>query len=66
MMDYKKFSEQSDEIQIAIINAARDITVAKIQEKGAKFDQYTRSVNWFSTSLNEIMSGLREQEKVKS
>ncbi|MGE4968124.1 hypothetical protein [Yersinia enterocolitica] len=66
MMDYKKLSEQSDEIQIAIINAARDITVAKIQEKGAKFDQYTRSVNWFSTSLNEIMSGLREQEKVKS
>lgn len=65
-MDYKKLSEQSDEIQIAIINAARDITVAKIQEKGAKFDQYTRSVNWFSTSLNEIMSGLREQEKVKS
>ncbi|WP_404704955.1 hypothetical protein [Yersinia vastinensis] len=65
-MDYKKLSEQSDEIQIAIINAARDITVAKIQAKGANFDQYTRSVNWFKNSLNEIMSGLGEQERVKS
>ena len=63
MMDYKKLSEQSDEIQIAIINAARDITVAKIKAKGANFDQYSRSVNWFSNSLNEIMAALRDRER---
>ncbi|CND06689.1 Uncharacterised protein [Yersinia frederiksenii] len=63
MMDYKKLSEQSDEIQITIINAARDITVAKIQVKGAKFDQYTQPFNWFGHSMNEIMRSLREQER---
>lgn len=61
-----KLIEQSEPTRIAIINAARDMTVAKIQAKGKGFDGYTRPMNWFSQSLREIMESLSEQEKVKS
>lgn len=61
-----KLSEQSEETQVAIINAARDMTVAKIHAKGKGFDGYTRHMNWFNQSLQEVMESLNEQEKVKS
>lgn len=37
-----------------MINAARDITVAKINAKGAKFDGYVNPVNWFDRSMKEV------------
>nr|DAE52556.1 MAG TPA: hypothetical protein [Caudoviricetes sp.] len=42
-----------------MINAARDITVAKINAKGAKFDGYTTSVNWFDRSMKEVREAVK-------
>lgn len=56
------FRERSEAVRIAIINAARDITVAKIQAKGKGFDGYIRPMNWFNQSVDEIMASLKEQE----
>lgn len=41
-------------VAVAMINAARDITVAKINAKGAKFDGYVNPVNWFDRSMKEV------------
>ena len=42
-----------------MINAARYITVAKINAKGAKFDGYTTSVNWFDRSMKEVREAVK-------
>lgn len=41
-------------VAVAMINAARDITVAKINAKGARFDGYTNNFNWFNQSVMEV------------
>lgn len=41
-------------VAVAMINAARDITVAKINAKGARFDGYTNNFNWFNQSVMEL------------
>ncbi|WP_323109519.1 MULTISPECIES: hypothetical protein [Klebsiella/Raoultella group] len=46
-------------VAVAMINAARDITVAKINAKGAKFDGYTTSVNWFDRSMKEVREAVK-------
>lgn len=48
-----------ESVAIAMINAARDITVAKINAKGAKFDGYTTSVNWFDRSMKEVREAVK-------
>ena len=53
----------TESVLIAAINAARDITVAKINAKGAKFDGYTKPVNWFDRSLIEVIDGINGQIK---
>ncbi len=52
--------DRSEDVKIAMINAARDITVAKINAKGIKFDGYTGPMNWFRQSLREVNEGLKE------
>ncbi|WP_336044077.1 hypothetical protein [Klebsiella michiganensis] len=47
-------------IAVAMINAARDITVAKINAKGAKFDGYTGNFNWFNQSMKEVRNAVKE------
>ncbi|HHT0139101.1 hypothetical protein [Klebsiella michiganensis] len=47
-------------VAVAMINAARDITVAKINAKGAKFDGYTGGFNWFSQSMSEVRRAVKE------
>ena len=47
-------------VAVAMINAARDITVAKINAKGAKFDGYTDNFNWFNQSMKEVRSAVKE------
>ncbi|STT07295.1 Uncharacterised protein [Klebsiella michiganensis] len=47
------------QLAVAMINAARDITVAKINAKGAKFDGYTTSVNWFDRSMKEVREAVK-------
>nr|DAP42524.1 MAG TPA: hypothetical protein [Caudoviricetes sp.] len=42
-----------------MINAARDIAVAKINAKGAKFDGYVTSVNWFDRSMKEVREAVK-------
>lgn len=44
----------SEAVAVAMINAAREITVAKINAKGWKFDSYTGSFNWFNQSMKEV------------
>lgn len=46
-------------VAVAMINAARDITVAKINAKGANFDGYTTSVNWFDRSMKEVREAVK-------
>lgn len=46
-------------VAVAMINAARDITVAKINAKGEKFDGYTTSVNWFDRSMKEVREAVK-------
>ncbi len=53
----------TESVLIAAINAARDITVAKINAKGAKFDGYTGPMNWFDKSLSEVIDGINRQIK---
>lgn len=43
--------EFSEQVAIAAIKAASDITVAKINAKGHKFDGYVVPVNWFKNLL---------------
>ncbi|MGR7403778.1 hypothetical protein ACU61D_11195 [Klebsiella aerogenes] len=50
--------EITDAVAIAMINAARDITVAKINAKGARFDGYTGNFNWFNQSLKEVSNAV--------
>ncbi|ELJ6256760.1 hypothetical protein RS557_002967 [Klebsiella michiganensis] len=45
-------------VAVAMINAARDITVAKINAKGAKFDGYVNPVNWFYRSMKEVREAI--------
>ena len=47
-------------VAVAMINAARDITVAKINAKGAKFDGYIAPVNWFDRSMKEVREAVKE------
>ncbi|WP_335889525.1 hypothetical protein [Klebsiella quasipneumoniae] len=47
-------------IAVAMINAARDITVAKINAKGARFDGYTNNFNWFNQSMKEVRNAVNE------
>lgn len=58
-----KIHEQDEAVRVAIITAARDITVAKIQAKGARFNDYIRHKNWFDESLVEVMDALTDAEK---
>ncbi|MGR7558335.1 hypothetical protein ACU6Y4_08930 [Klebsiella aerogenes] len=46
-------------VAVAMINAARDITVAKINAKGAKFDGYVNPVNWFDRSMKEVREAVK-------
>lgn len=46
-------------VAVAMINAARDITVAKINAKGAKFDGYVNPVNWFDRSMEEVHEAVK-------
>ncbi|QQO48623.1 hypothetical protein HQH16_09810 [Raoultella ornithinolytica] len=46
-------------VAVAMINAARDITVAKINAKGAKFDGYVTNVNWFDRSMKEVREAVK-------
>ena len=46
-------------VAVAMINAARDITVAKINAKGAKFDGYVNHVNWFDRSMKEVSEAVK-------
>ncbi|CUW11397.1 Uncharacterised protein [Serratia grimesii] len=57
--------ELSEQIAIAAIKAASDITVAKINAKGNKFDGYTRPMNWFKQSLAEVVEAMEKEMKVK-
>lgn len=50
----------SEAVAVAMINAARDITVAKINAKGSKFDSYTSSFNWFNQSMKEVKKAVQE------
>lgn len=52
--------EISENVKVAMINAARDITVAKINAKGTRFDGYTSPMNWFRQSLREVNEGVNE------
>ncbi|RRY31894.1 hypothetical protein EGJ72_24510 [Klebsiella pneumoniae] len=45
-------------VAVAMINAARDITVAKINAKGAPFDGYTNNFNWFNQSMKEVRNAV--------
>ncbi|HBT9170796.1 TPA: hypothetical protein MCM55_002645 [Klebsiella pneumoniae] len=47
-------------VAVAMINAARDITVAKINAKGARFDGYTGNFNWFNQSMKEVRNAIKE------
>lgn len=47
-------------VAVVMINAARDITVAKINAKGAKFDGYTGNFNWFNQSMKEVRNAVKE------
>ncbi|MFV9412236.1 hypothetical protein ABQ473_13125 [Klebsiella oxytoca] len=46
-------------VAVAMINAARDITVAKINAKGEKFDGYVNPVNWFYRSMKEVREAVK-------
>lgn len=46
-------------VAVAMINAARDITVAKINAKGARFDGYTGNFNWFNQSMKEVREAVK-------
>ncbi|HHL3239298.1 TPA: hypothetical protein ACQ45K_003513 [Klebsiella variicola] len=52
--------EVTEALAIAMINAARDITVAKINAKGARFDCYSSNFNWFNQSMKEVRNAVRE------
>lgn len=47
-------------VAVAMINAARDITVEKINAKGARFDGYTNNFNWFNQSMKEVRNAVNE------
>lgn len=47
-------------VAVAMINAARDITVAKINAKGVRFDGYTNNFNWFNQSMKEVRNAVNE------
>jgi hypothetical protein len=57
--------EFSEQVAIAAIKAASDITVAKINAKGHKFDGYAGPVNWFKKSLAEVIEAMEKEMKVK-
>lgn len=48
-------------VAVAMINAARDITVAKINAKGAKFDGYAGGFNWFEQSMSEVCRAVKAE-----
>ncbi|MHD0451044.1 hypothetical protein ACY2EW_06100 [Serratia nevei] len=56
--------EFSEQVAIAVIKAASDITVAKINAKGGRFDGYTRPMNWFKQSLAEVIDAMKKEMKV--
>ncbi|MDU7867541.1 MAG: hypothetical protein E7J78_10420 [Pantoea sp.] len=49
----------SEAVTVAMINAARDITVAKINAKGAKFGGYLSQVNWCARSMIEVREAVK-------
>lgn len=58
----------SEKVAIAMIQAASDIAIAKINAKGSKFDSYCSYRNWFKESLNDItisMSKIDVEEKAQ-
>lgn len=57
--------EFSEQVAIAAIKAASDITVAKINAKGARFDGYTGPMNWFGKSLAEVIEGIGKEMRMK-
>lgn len=57
--------EFSEQVAIAAIKAASDITVAKINAKGQRFDGYTKPMNWFKQSLGEVIEAMEKEMKVK-
>ncbi|MVT01299.1 hypothetical protein CD006_01170 [Enterobacter sp. 10-1] len=56
---FGKGIKTSTVLAVAMINAARDITVAKINAKGAKFDGYVNHVNWFDRSMKEVSEAVK-------
>ncbi|NYA42944.1 hypothetical protein HZI31_06440 [Serratia fonticola] len=54
----------SEQVAIAAIKAASDITVAKINAKGTKFDGYTKPMNWFKQSLAEVIEAMEKEMRV--
>lgn len=57
--------EFSEQVAIAAIKAASDITVAKINAKGHKFDGYVVPVNWFKKSLAEVIEAMEKEMRMK-
>ena len=47
-------------VAVAMINADRDITVAKINAMGARFVGYTNNFNWFNQSMKEVRNAVNE------
>lgn len=53
----------AEPVLIAAINAARGITVAKINAKGPRFDAYISKMDWFNQSINEVIDSINRQNK---
>ncbi|ASM06713.1 MULTISPECIES: hypothetical protein [Serratia] len=57
--------EFSEQVAIAAIKAAGDITVAKINAKGQRFDGYAKPMNWFKQSLGEVIEAMEKEMRMK-
>lgn len=53
-MNKPKISDLPIDIQVAMINAARDVSVAKITQKKSSFDGYVQPYYWFDRALDEV------------
>ena len=52
----------SEKVAIAMIQAASNIAVAKINAKGSKFDNYCSYRNWFKESLNDVTTSMSKMD----
>ena len=62
-MNKAKLSEIPVDVQVALINAARDIAVAKITQKKAAFDGYTQPYYWFDRAMDEVIKAYGKQNE---